>query len=182
MKKIIGLAALACSLALGGCASIISDSDYPVTFNASPEGVSYTVVNTKKDLVMAAGTTPDTVVLSADNGFFSRASYVVTFEKENYESVSMPLKAGMDGWYIGNVLLGGLIGILIVDPATGAMWSLDDRVDVGLTPVPVTPPVNQPVAPPVPGTEPEPAVSNDLSVLDYDQLPQAYRADLIRIN
>ena len=108
------------------------------------------------------------MVLSADNGFFSRASYVVTFEKENYESVSMPLKAGMDGWYIGNVLLGGLIGILIVDPATGAMWSLDDRVDVGLTPVPVTPPVNQPVAPPVPETEPEPAVSNDLSVLDYD--------------
>ncbi len=181
MKKIIGPAALAGSLALGGCASIISDSDYPVTFNASPEGVSYTVVNAKKDLVMASGMTPDTVVLPADNGFFSRASYVVTFEKENYESVSMPLKAGMDGWYIGNVILGGLLGILIIDPATGAMWSLDDRVDVGLTPAPVTPPVTQPIAPPVPEAEPDQQV-NDLSVLTYDQVPHAYRADLIRLN
>lgn len=181
MKKIIGPAALAGSLALGGCASIISDSDYPVTFNASPGGVSYTVVNAKKDLVMASGMTPDTVVLPADNGFFSRASYVVTFEKENHESVSMPLKAGMDGWYIGNVLLGGLLGILIIDPATGAMWSLDDRVEVGLTPMPVAPPVAQPVAPSMPEAEPDEHI-NDLSVLTYDQVPHAYRADLIRLN
>lgn len=34
----------------------------------------------------------------------------------------------MDGWYIGNLLFGGLIGMLIVDPATGAMYKLDDSV------------------------------------------------------
>ena len=27
----------------------------------------------------------------------------------------------MNGWYIGNILFGGLIGFLIVDPLTGAM-------------------------------------------------------------
>lgn len=181
MKKTIGPAVLMGTLALGGCASIISDSDYPVTFNASPEGVHYEVVNAKDNLVMASGTTPDTVVLPADQGFFSRASYVVTFEKENYQSVSMPLKAGMDGWYIGNVLLGGLIGILIVDPATGAMWSLDDRVDVGLSPAASQPPVTKPVAPPVPDADQD-REGNDLSVLTYDQIPLAYRGDLIRLN
>jgi len=31
----------------------------------------------------------------------------------------------LDGWYIaGNLLFGGLIGYFIVDPATGAMWTL----------------------------------------------------------
>ena len=38
----------------------------------------------------------------------------------------------MDGWYIGNILFGGLIGMLIVDPATGAMYNLPDRVDINL--------------------------------------------------
>lgn len=33
----------------------------------------------------------------------------------------------MNGWYIGNLLFGGIIGLLIVDPATGAMWTLIPR-------------------------------------------------------
>jgi hypothetical protein len=31
----------------------------------------------------------------------------------------------VDGWYFGNLLFGGLIGLLIVDPATGAMYKLE---------------------------------------------------------
>lgn len=31
----------------------------------------------------------------------------------------------IDGWYFGNILLGGLFGMLIVDPATGAMYKLE---------------------------------------------------------
>lgn len=30
----------------------------------------------------------------------------------------------MNGWYIANIVFGGLVGFLIVDPATGAMYSL----------------------------------------------------------
>ena len=35
--------------------------------------------------------------------------------------------AYLNGWYIGNVVFGGLIGLLIVDPETGAMWRLDEN-------------------------------------------------------
>lgn len=39
----------------------------------------------------------------------------------------------MDGWYFGNILFGGLIGFLIVDPATGAMYTLKpDTLNVHL--------------------------------------------------
>jgi hypothetical protein len=31
----------------------------------------------------------------------------------------------INGWYVGNIVFGGLIGWLIVDPLTGAMWALD---------------------------------------------------------
>jgi hypothetical protein len=29
----------------------------------------------------------------------------------------------MSGWYCGKLLFGGLIGMLAVDPATGAIWN-----------------------------------------------------------
>jgi len=41
-----------------------------------------------------------------------------------------PINSSVDGWYFGNILVGGLIGMLIVDPATGAMYNLPERVDV----------------------------------------------------
>lgn len=41
----------------------------------------------------------------------------------------------MNGWYMGNILIGGLVGMLVVDPASGAMWSLPDNVNANLTPL-----------------------------------------------
>ncbi len=38
----------------------------------------------------------------------------------------------LDGWYFGNLIFGGLLGILIIDPATGAMWRLDETFTVYL--------------------------------------------------
>lgn len=33
----------------------------------------------------------------------------------------------MNGWYVGNILFGGVLGLLIIDPATGAMYSLSTK-------------------------------------------------------
>lgn len=38
----------------------------------------------------------------------------------------------MDGWYVGNIIFGGLIGLLLVDPITGAMWKLPDTAQGNL--------------------------------------------------
>lgn len=38
----------------------------------------------------------------------------------------------MDGWYIGNIFFGGLMGLLVIDPITGAMWKLPKIVSVSL--------------------------------------------------
>ena len=44
---------------------------------------------------------------------------------KNGEQVTIDtIEKQLDGWYIGNILFGGLIGLLIVGPATGAMWKL----------------------------------------------------------
>jgi hypothetical protein len=39
----------------------------------------------------------------------------------------------LNGWYIGgNLVFGGLVGWLIVDPLTGAMWTIDNN-DINIT-------------------------------------------------
>ncbi len=72
------------------------------------------------------------LTLDASNGFFRTARYDVEATLPGYNSGQASISAGLDGWYVGNIVFGGLIGFLIVDPATGAMWKLDDRVVVNL--------------------------------------------------
>ena len=52
----------------------------------------------------------------------------------------LSMSARLNAWYWGNILFGGLIGWLIVDPATGAMWKLKDEFTLHLSPAGV--PVN----------------------------------------
>src|SRR5436305_14092712 len=43
--------------------------------------------------------------------------------------------ATINGWYFGNLAFGGVIGMLVVDPLTGAMYTLEpDQIDQTLTP------------------------------------------------
>ena len=55
--------------------------------------------------------------------------------KEGYLPLERQLEASINGWYFGNIIFGGLIGILIVDPATGAMWKIsEENINVKLYP------------------------------------------------
>ena len=63
--------------------------------------------------------------LKAGSGFFGKAHYQVKFTKDGYDTKTIPVNFKLDGWYFGNILFGGVIGMLIVDPATGAMYKLD---------------------------------------------------------
>lgn len=110
---------------LSSCASIVSKSSYPVTINSTPSGATF-VIKDGEGQPVSSGTTPASVVLRSSAGYFRPASYTVEY-KRNGQTQTVPLEARMNGWYLGNIVFGGLIGILIVDPATGAMWSLPER-------------------------------------------------------
>ncbi len=114
------------ALCFVGCASIVSQSTYPVTISSSPDGAEITVTDSDGKIYLE-GTTPATISLDAGAGFFKGANYTVTFELPGYTKHTAEIDRGVDGWYIGgNLLFGGLIGYLIIDPATGAMWTLSD--------------------------------------------------------
>lgn len=109
--------------ALCNCASIVSKSDYPVNFNSS-NPTKITVKNTESNNVIYSGVTPTTVNLPASEGFFQPAKYEIKSGRN-----TQTLKAGIDPWYAGNIVFGGIIGGL-VDPLTGAMWKLPNEVNI----------------------------------------------------
>ncbi|KTC14872.1 hypothetical protein [Pseudomonas viridiflava] len=131
--SIIAIAAFAVT----GCASIVSDSKYPVAVTSSPSGAAYEIFN-ESGVSVRSGVTPDEVTLRAGAGYFDGEKYTVTYRKDGYTSSTQTLESGIDGWYWGNIVIGGLIGMLIVDPATGAMYTLPEKINSTLTVAPVS--------------------------------------------
>jgi len=149
---------------ISGCASILSDSSYPVAINSSPDQADFTITN-KNGTPVHSGKTPSTVTLKSGCGFFCGEEYNLAFTKEGYTSTQTTISSSMDGWYIGNILFGGLIGILIVDPATGAMWKLPPAISTIMDKKDMS--FNN--------------LGKSLHILSYNNLSDSTKAKLIRI-
>ena len=131
MKAVLAMFVVFVAVVSTGCSSIVSKSEYTVAVNSSPDGSNF-VITDKNGQKVHSGVTPASVTLKSSSGYFSGQTYTITFQKEGYAEKVFTVQSSLDGWYIGNVVFGGLIGMLIVDPATGAMYNLPKRVDVSL--------------------------------------------------
>ena len=131
MKKILSL--IAAAVFLSSCATIVSKSSTMVGVDTSPQGATIQIINRRGEVVYN-GHTPATLSLKHASGFFRKASYRVVLSMDGYESKTVVINAHVNGWYWGNLAFGGIIGFLIIDPATGAMYKLDnDYVDEKMT-------------------------------------------------
>jgi len=130
--KLFTLATIA--LAATGCASIIKGSEQSVTLRSDPPEARLIITDVREGKDIHIGTTPFTTSLKRGAGYFTKAKYKVTIEKPGYGREEVLLEGSPGGWYLlGNLVFGGLIGWFIVDPATGAMWTLDpEEVNVSL--------------------------------------------------
>ncbi|NCB45151.1 MAG: hypothetical protein EOM59_21385 [Clostridia bacterium] len=129
MKKII-YAALAFCVAVTsftGCSSIITGSTDSVNVRSLPSGALIKVTN-KKGEVVTTGTTPIVLKLKKGSSYFTGEEYKITFELPGYHTSEVNINHSINGWYFGNIIFGGLIiGMLIVDPITGGMWTLEPK-------------------------------------------------------
>jgi hypothetical protein len=71
-----------------------------------------------------SGATPITVTLKKGLGYFKPETYTVRFAKQGYQAREVTVRGEISGWNFGNITFGGLIGLLAVEPATGAMYTL----------------------------------------------------------
>ena len=153
---------IAIALLLTGCATIVSKSSYPVAIDTRPEGAQVSITD-KKGKEVYKGRSPSTVVLKTGAGFFSRAEYQVRLSAPGYAEQVIPVNYKLNGWYFGNLLIGGWLGMLIIDPATGAMWKLE------------TPPIDvtlQKLSAPIGST---------LKVMELKEVPESLKAQLVRV-
>jgi hypothetical protein len=94
------------------CATIMSGSKQDIPITSSPSGASISV-----DGEMM-GITPVTIKLKRN-----MKNVALKIELDGYKPYQTNLSRGMNGWIFGNIILGGIPG-LIIDAATGSMYKL----------------------------------------------------------
>ena len=158
------IAFIAIVITFTSCASIVSSSKWPLTVKTTPAGAQVQIIN-RRGISVFTGQTPATLLLKSGAGFFANESYMIKLTMPGYAEKTIPVKCSLNGWYFGNILFGGLIGLLIVDPATGAMYRLDvNYIDEPLTPTNTTADKGQ-----------------TLKIMDINDLSQDMRSHLVSL-
>jgi hypothetical protein len=105
------------------CATIVSRSSWPLKVETNPSGAKVEVKD-KDGKVVYNGNSPAKMSLSSGAGYFNPQSYTVKLTLNGYEEKKIQIDCVVNPWYYGNIFLGGLIGMVFIDPASGAMYEL----------------------------------------------------------
>jgi hypothetical protein len=109
-----------------GCASIVHQTTQEVPVKSDPAGAAVTVacgdVHNDPKLV-----TPTVVTVHRKPDHC-----VIGLTRDGYQPAEVVLRKSVSGWYVANLLIGGIIGF-VVDAANGAMWNRSPaEIDVKL--------------------------------------------------
>jgi hypothetical protein len=165
MTSTVLKAAIATTLALSlsNCATVFNRTTQPVKVTSEPSGLSFVVTDEGGGRV-GSGTTPGEIRLKTSPGYFRGANYNFTFSKGGKTLGTRTLTAHVSGWYAGNILIGGIIGMVVIDPLSGAMYTLPNEVQFSGQYANAGQPA---------GTS--------LAVMTIDQLSSEQRASLVRL-
>lgn len=145
MERILAWAvATGCALGGVGCATVVSGGggNQKVKIVSEPPGAEVTVDG------QFAGPAPVEVLLER------KSAHIVELAATGYEPTRLAVNSKFNPWVIGNVVFGGLVGV-VVDVATGATYHLSpDELTVPLRP-----------------TTPGPTSSKEVVTPAHDPLP-----------
>jgi len=110
------VACMLLSLLVLGCASIIHGTKQTVRFQTTPTECTV-------DVTDALGTNYGYCTTPCSMELKRKREYKVSISKEGYETAELTIERKSDGWIWGNILFGGIIGI-IVDFSNGAAYKL----------------------------------------------------------
>lgn len=113
------------ALIFSGCASIVNNAPENFSITSDPNNAKVVVTDIRTGMVIIENRTPLNISLERKAGYFKGRSYRVVISKDGFKDISFSIKPTISGWYFGNLLFGGVIGMLIVDPLTGGMWNLE---------------------------------------------------------
>jgi predicted small secreted protein len=121
IRKILAGALVVCQcFMIAGCATIMSSSDQDVQIKSNPIDAQIRVDG------MLMGKTPSLISLER------KRRHELTIEKPGYQTRRITLSKKFNWWFAGNLIIGGLIG-MIIDFASGAVFRLSpDEIDAKL--------------------------------------------------
>lgn len=92
-----------------GCATMIGKyAPQIVEINSTPSEARLMIENIRDGRIIYIGRTPYSAVLKRSYGYFKKAYYNVTIEKDGYEKKQLTIYGSPNGWYLGgNLLIGG---------------------------------------------------------------------------
>lgn len=122
MKKLLMLPPL---VLLGACASIVEGTDQSITVSSNPTKASCFLERDGAQ-IGAVDPTPGTVQVEKNS-----ADITVMCSKAGYDDGSAVLVSGFEGWALGNLVFGGIVGAG-VDAVTGAINSYPPSITVTL--------------------------------------------------
>ena len=93
------------------CATIISTAKQNIQFKSNPSNASIFIDEVE------VGKTPLEKTLSTNR------EHILEIKLDGYKTYETKLTKTLNGWFFGNILIGGIIG-LIIDASTGAMYKL----------------------------------------------------------
>jgi len=97
-----------------GCASIVAGGPSVLNVNTVPKDVKVTIVGLGNGETLSQNT-PCIFTLNKNS------DYKVTLEYQGYKSEEMVIRRGINGWFWGNILFGGIVG-MVIDGVTQNMW------------------------------------------------------------
>jgi hypothetical protein len=140
MKSSTVAALVLSGVALSGCATIIKGTTQSISVNTPPvTGAQCTLTSSEGTWYV---TTPGSVVVHK-----TKNDIAAVCKKDGYQDASATIPSHFNGATVGNVLLGGLIGIG-VDAASGANYNYPPLTDIPMSAIGAPPP---PPAPATPG-------------------------------
>lgn len=130
-KRLFGcVAALSAAIALNGCAVIVSGHSQPIKVSTTPEtGADCTLTNPRGQWHVVS---PGAVRVLRSN-----YDMKITCTKDGWSSQPGTIPSKFNGWVLGNVLIGGIVGI-IIDASNGASARYPQTYDMQLTPLATT--------------------------------------------
>ena len=99
---------------LPGCASIMLGTTQDIGISSSPSRAKVTINGVPK------GLTPVSIALKR------KKKHMISLELSGYEPYEMVFTKSVSGWAWGNIIFGGLIG-LVVDAESGGLYVLEPK-------------------------------------------------------
>lgn len=124
--RLAALAAVA-ALSLSACATVTTGADQTISVVTDPSGAECRL-DRGNSTIAIVNPTPGTVLVDK-----SKDAILVRCQSEGYQETAANLSSEFQGATIGNVLLGGLIGVAI-DAGSGAMNKYPEQVTLLLIP------------------------------------------------